>query len=364
MLDITYHDPIFYESICEEKVKMERRVPYYDYLRFYATCAVIFLHVSCQNWSDVNVFSYEWRVFNFFDSLVRWCVPIFIMISGALFLNRVISIKMLYTKYIFRIVMAYLFWAFVYALVEYQNIKNFLLDIIEGESHLWFLFMIVGIYIAYPIFGQIIKNEKIMKYYLLIAFISNLFIPEIILFIEDFFGSNIPFLLETIKKSLMNTNMQLFMGYGFYFVLGFYLDKQELSKRNRTVIYVLGLIGMLLTFSLENMYSNKYGFPTVNYYNYLSINVCFEAMAVFTIVKQIYSGKKKEDRIIKIFAKYSFGIYLVHMLILYFLAKNEINTLLINPLLSVPFISTLVFLLSFVISIIMNHLPILKKYIV
>ncbi len=78
----------------------QNRTIYFDYLRVFATAAVILLHVAAFNWLSTDVNGYDWKVFNFYDSIVRWGVPVFVMISGALFLGRDdISIK----KYILSI---------------------------------------------------------------------------------------------------------------------------------------------------------------------------------------------------------------------------------------------------------------------
>lgn len=50
------------------------------------------------------------------DSGVRWAVPAFLMISGAVFLEKSIVIKDILRKYIFRIALAYAFWSAVYTL--------------------------------------------------------------------------------------------------------------------------------------------------------------------------------------------------------------------------------------------------------
>ena len=75
---------------------MKRKV-YCDYLRLVATFAVVFIHVAASNWSNVDVNGMQWQVFNIYDSLVRWGVPIFVMISGALFLNRDVPIQNIYS---------------------------------------------------------------------------------------------------------------------------------------------------------------------------------------------------------------------------------------------------------------------------
>ena len=71
---------------------MERKT-YCDYLRLIATFAVVVLHVAAFNWENTDVNGIEWQTFNFYNSIVRWGVPIFVMISGSLFLNREMSIR-------------------------------------------------------------------------------------------------------------------------------------------------------------------------------------------------------------------------------------------------------------------------------
>lgn len=87
----------------------KQRIIYFDVLRIAATLGVMLLHISSQNWSVTNVTSFQWQTFNFFDSIVRWTVPIFVMISGALFLDRDISIGKIFKNNIFRIITAFLF---------------------------------------------------------------------------------------------------------------------------------------------------------------------------------------------------------------------------------------------------------------
>ena len=87
--------------------KGNERTAYFDYLRVFATFAVVILHLSGQNWNNTNVNGFEWRVFNGYDSLVRWAVPVFVMISGALFLDRNISPKKIYSKYVLRLFVSF-----------------------------------------------------------------------------------------------------------------------------------------------------------------------------------------------------------------------------------------------------------------
>ena len=82
-----------------------------DLLRILASFMVIIIHVASYQWYSTKVNSFNWGVYNFYDSLVRCAVPIFIMISGVFFLSnkKNTNIKSLYSKNIFKLVIIFLF---------------------------------------------------------------------------------------------------------------------------------------------------------------------------------------------------------------------------------------------------------------
>ncbi|MBQ3764228.1 MAG: hypothetical protein II869_04565, partial [Synergistaceae bacterium] len=69
-------------------------------------------------------------------------------------------------------------------------------------------------------------------------------------------------------------------------------------------------------------------------------------------------------KIVRVLSQYSFGAYLVHDAVISLIDKLGLNTLTFNPIFSIPVISVMVFVISFVISAVLNHVPVLKKYIV
>lgn len=80
-----------------------------DLLRILASLMVIVIHVSAYNFLDTPTKSIEWLSYDMYDSIVRSAVPIFLMISGAFFLNDKIqnNLKKLYTKNIFKLVLVF-----------------------------------------------------------------------------------------------------------------------------------------------------------------------------------------------------------------------------------------------------------------
>lgn len=106
------------------------RTLYLDYLRVIALLGTILLHTSVIDWQKYPVTSFNWQTFNFFDSCVRFCVPIFVMISGALFLDpdREIDNKRLFTHNILRIVTSFAFWTTLYAVFSTIMEENNMID--------------------------------------------------------------------------------------------------------------------------------------------------------------------------------------------------------------------------------------------
>lgn len=342
----------------------QKRTIYFDYLRVMATLAVIMLHMYAQNWyvSDVN--GYNWQVFNLYDSIVRWGVPVFVMISGALFLKKELSLKVIYTKYIFRMAVSLVVWSAIYALFRYDEQQGRLINFISAPYHLWFIFMIIGLYMMIPILKKVVENMYTLRYFLFMSFIFVGCIPELITIIRDFCtNSTILNCLEIIEKNIKELNIAF--GYSAYFVLGFYLSKIEFNKKQRKIIYILGCLGFIFTIVMDSFVALKNQQYCSNYYNNFMINVMMESIAIFVFFKY---RKFKNDNInkgISYIAQRCFGIYLVHVLLIKILKEQMgINTMTFNALLSVPVITILVFSTGLILSIILNKIPYIKKYIV
>ena len=119
-----------------------QRIAYLDTMRVVATFGVIALHVFCTDYHS-TIGSYNWFVAVIVDTLVRWSVPLFVMISGALFLqpSKEVSYRTLLKKQIPRLFIAYVFWGIVYGLIMTARSKmsscDFKLEAVIPHFHLW-----------------------------------------------------------------------------------------------------------------------------------------------------------------------------------------------------------------------------------
>lgn len=351
------------------------RIVYFDYLRVFAIIAVIFVHVAAFNWYDVDVTSFDWQIYNIYDSFFRWCVPVFCMISGSLFLSKNVDTKSLYTKYIPRLVVSYCVWSVFYAVLlplcsavvknDFSfSLKSVLLNMIGGSYHMWFIPMIIGIYICIPILKQIVLDKNITKYFLIVSFVFSFLIPQIVNLCNDFAVGVVSGLVNNLNSIVNNMNIHLVLGYSFYFILGYWLSNIELIKKQRLFFYLLGLVGFVSTIVLTAVISYKTQDACDTYYDYFNINVLFETVAVHTFIKYRRFENEKINLFFSKLSNYSFGAYLIHVFVIFLLDLFGLNTLNFTFVISVPVISIVVVVISFVLSFVMNCIPKVNKWIV
>lgn len=90
-------------------MKEDKRLYHFDLLRIKAIFFVILLHIAANAQNEIDTF--DWNTANVFNSSSRFAVPILFMISGTFFLDpaKHVSIKIIFSKYVFRIITALLF---------------------------------------------------------------------------------------------------------------------------------------------------------------------------------------------------------------------------------------------------------------
>ena len=264
-----------------------------------------------------------------------------------------------------RIVTAFIFWSAIYALpalLHDSSFKAVCKKIITGHYHMWFLFMIVGLYMIVPFVKKIVESLALTKYFLALALVFTFIIPQA-RDIASVFHKD----LTVVNSVISKMNLSFIGGYTCYFILGHYLHTIEFSKKARCIIYALSALGFASTVlgcSFISIYDNA---PNGVMYGNFTLNVMLESLGVFVFFKNLIDALKISERMQSIIAKlskYSFGAYLVHALIIEVLNKIGLNTMSFNPVLSVISISAIVFVISFVVSYVCNHIPILNKYIV
>ena len=152
------------------------------------------------------------------------------------------------------------------------------------------------------------------------------------------------------------------VGYIGYFLLGYYLDNYEIKKKYRILLYLTGVVGLVSSIIMVMWDCITNYAPMERFWAYTMPGMFFAAVAVFVFFKYRKCQIKIVDGFLKKVAKYSLGIYGCHMIFIIYLWMIGFTTFSFHALLSVPVISMVVFVFSFVTAFLIQKIPILGKY--
>ena len=300
---------------------------------------MINIHVAV--WG-MGVLHEHWWIANFWDSISRVSVPQFFMLSGALLLGRQERLGVFFRKRASKILAPLVSWSLIYLLDRYYvggETQVRALDIFSGPAyfHLWFMYTLMGLYIAMPLLRAYYAGASpgLNVYVVSCWFVGFSLIPLLQSF--GWFGSPAVSLLYLPK-------------YAGYMLLGGML-KGLVPKRSAlfAALAFAALAG--LTMWLTQQASARGNALDERFYDYLSPNVVLMSAAAFVFLNWL--GSRIGTRLswlLNALSACSFGAYLVHMLILQalLLYAAKIIPAWDSPYiaLSIPALTTVVFLLS------------------
>ena len=216
---------------------MERQpyIAYVDILKILATLAVIMLHLSSPGFLSLSGTG-NWYASLIYDGLTRWAVPVFVMVSGALFLDpkKSVTIHSVLHKSVPRLLRAYLFWWGAYVIVSYtMGVRG--LSLFQPFHHLWYLPMLICIYLLTPVLRLVSERVDVMKY-VLFVWIAYITISFTSIAINEISGHYLVQVWELFQSDYI-------ISYMGYFLLGYYLSTITFNKKQKRIIGGLGLIG-------------------------------------------------------------------------------------------------------------------------
>jgi surface polysaccharide O-acyltransferase-like enzyme len=279
---------------------------------------------------------------------------------------KVISRKTLHLVYVI------ISWSILYGLISIfgrylikREIFNFydILKIFGGIIfrpawyHLWFLYMLIGLYLLIPIirFFAAISKRGYIEYILVLFFLFGTFLP----LCNSLLGLN-PF----FKNRQIYFQIPELSGYIGYFIAGYYFVNYELNKKVKITIYILAVLSifsMIFGTAILSLYEGEYN--RIFDENILATTM-FVSYFIFLFFKEQLFNKQmsnKHKQIIINISKSTFGIYLIHPLVLEIFTVLGLNSLIINSVISIPIISIIIMFVSYISTIILGKIPILKN---
>ncbi len=275
---------------------------------------IIALHSSAQGVIQYDAISLEnWWICNSIDSLSRWAVPMFIMLSGALLLDpaKQESWRIFYKKRAKRILAPFIFWVSFYFfwndyLYGEPVDKEFILKaLLNGltYNHLYFLFIILGLYLVTPFLRIFVKYQKNFVLW-------GLAIGAFILAAGDYMTIFLP--LNAFTR---------FIPYLGFFIGGFILRHRMLSSGQcwiATLCFALSSVVIIIGTGQQIALLGIEDYRTFKFYDHFHLAVIIQSFSIFLLLQYFFTTSLNHF-LLETFAflgPMTFGVYLIHVIFL------------------------------------------------
>lgn len=216
---------------------------YISILNVLACIGVVILHTFETGYtSDANF------VFEVLIRAIAYCaVPVFFMITGATLIDyrERYDTKTFFKKRLLKVIIPLIIWSIIYFIINFFKGKFSINDLsfkfvfeyfflVKTNPIFWFFVVIIGIYLAIPVISLIPQESrrKAFLYIIIITFVFNQFLPDLLYHLNLNYNYDLKFPLT-------------YSGWISFIFIGYYIDKYEIVKKHRVIIYVLGIIGFL-----------------------------------------------------------------------------------------------------------------------
>ena len=276
-----------------------------------------------------------------YGAALRPCVPLFVMITGALLLPVKGDVSVFYKKRIPRVFWPFLVWSVFYALfpwllgvlgfsqdtllmffpysdeaarslslgVSAEYVSQIPLNFSPIGVHMWYIYLLIGLYLYLPVFSAWVeKASRRAQRWFLVAWAVTLFVP----YYQEFVTG---YLWGTCSWNAFGM-LYYFAGFNGYLLLGHYLRHTDWSLGKTLAAGVPAfVIGYAVTFfGFRNMTSLPGVTPEQYelFLTYCSPNVVLMTIPLFMLCKKVSVRSELVRKALANLTLCGFGVYMVH----------------------------------------------------
>lgn len=334
---------------------IQTRLYWLDTVRVLACFLVCLIHAPLPDTSGQG--SLWLSVYNYVSAP---CIGLFFMVSGALLFPVKLDIGTFIRKRLLRIGLPLLFWSavcvFVFWLAGKLSFHSAILSFLQSPFKpvtgvYWFMYTIFGLYLIAPIISPAIANEKLTRYFLLLWCIT-LLLPYANAWLPGYWS---------LSGNIYHPFYE-FHGYLGYMVLGYYLRHHLPAWK--TYICKISIPGGILAIIIPLYFLNGRHAGVTNdmLYGYLTINVaclCVIAFIGAALLSQCIPIRGDRNRILQDISRNSFGIYLIHILVMREWIWDIWQSTFPNAgyAVQIPCVAIMTFLISYLIIKLISYIP-------
>ncbi|MBE7398400.1 acyltransferase [Bacteroides fragilis] len=376
------------------ELKKRENIGWIDLLRVLACFFVVFSHCCDAFIGQFDANRESFLTGTFLGSLMRPCVPIFVMMTGVLLFPVRTDMGTFYKKRIGRLIPPIIFWSLVlpvlyFVYLNYINpdtqnplismpdhslealwikLYTFIFNFNFDTVPLWYLYMLIGLYLVMPIVSGWLKkaSKKELKLFLSIWGVS-LIAPYVKMFAPmlGYQGNYGNMGLWGICDWNDYGTFYYFSGFIGYLLLAYYLTRYPLKwswKKLLGITIPMFLVGYLITsygyVITQNHFPGNYAYLEIVWY-FAGINVFMMTFPVFVIVQKI---KVPSNRWLSHMASLTFGIYLSHYVFV-FVAYDLLDKEQLPYIVRIISMACLVFLTCYAIVWLMSKSKLTDRFI-
>lgn len=293
---------------------------YISILNVLACIGVVILHTFETGYtSDANF------VFEVLIRAIAYCaVPVFFMITGATLIDyrERYDTKTFFKKRLLKVIIPLIIWSIIYFIINFFKGKFSINDLsfkfvfeyfflVKTNPIFWFFVVIIGIYLAIPVISLIPQEtrRKAFLYIIIITFVFNQFLPDLLYHLNLNYNYDLKFPLT-------------YSGWISFIFIGYYIDKYEIVKKYRMIIYVLGIIGFL-TMVVPTIFISYHKNESCSWFDeYYDAPCVLYSASIFLFFKSKINNNQIVTKIMPFFnfvAPTTLGIYVLHIAIRDFL---------------------------------------------
>lgn len=266
--------------------------------------SIIIIHVIGNTLNTYHLNGTAKTIYHIIEQLCYFAIPLFVMLSGIFFLNKDIDIRKIITKYSKKILLIILVFGSFYSFLELFFIDKkislnlfitIFKNLITGNlwAHMWYLYMILGLYLITPFLRVFIKHaeEKTIQYFLVLMYLFSILIPEISYLCNTKIAFAIP----------------IASAYTFYYLYSGYLAKKKITERTLKISVGLGILSIFLVIVSGVMDT------TIIPITYVSTPIFLIANMIFLLFKdKEITLTPSFETLISSLGVCSLGIYILH----------------------------------------------------
>ncbi|MBR4071302.1 MAG: acyltransferase family protein [Clostridia bacterium] len=337
----------------------KQRYIWLDVLKIFA-CFFVIINHSHGLLFEISGYTQSTVTFDaIFFSICKIAVPLFVMTTGYLTLQKEISYKKTFLRIVRILVPLVLFSAHYYCYYnkENANIINFITKSVANPQNiaLWYLYMLMGLYLVIPFITKIVmhSSQRDLSFFMLAFLIAP---PALYLIAKE--------MDHTINSYIFSSFFHISV---CYLVAGIYLSRLKLKFSlfiTSIVLFVASeipvIMGIINTFKTTG--EMVYAFD-----NWSSLPVIVSSISFFYIIRYLFeniSPKKKLSKFIQQVSATTFGIYLIHNLAINLLFELQFvkDIFQINSFVVLIVFQIVVFAICSVIIFILKKIPGVKWF--